>query len=763
MKQIIKTLFIAGVLVACSSIYAFELPRTEDKELQQIQEQDKFSAFNAEIYDLAYQTFIANKNLQDAFALAGQAVAQQPDSLLWRERLANVSLWLGYIDLAMQQWLVILAKTADPVVAQQAIATAKSVQDYQMLVKIYNLQLQHGVPMQHIWRDYSEALIIVGEPQRALDILEQQSKVQDVSDNLIALYKDMGQYNKALVILKQQRSKDGHSVANAMQQAVMLFSFNKLQEAYVEIKNVMPYAKADNKEYWTLLANLSWQNADEKIALVAYQNIYNSGGASQLEVGRLIYLLQRDNPAAALNLALASFDKSHTTETLVQATLLSFQLKRWNLFYNLYNKLAATEKDNNIQLLVEWALLDKNPTLASDFAAKAKRAGKILPAWLQLSLAMETNNTDAIADLLQNATDKKIDKSDQAAAANKLGYIKQAQQLAFEALYDNPNDSAKYQQFIDLALPATNSVTVMSQYENNATVSGLESFLRATYYVNPNFYVQPYFTIWFPTSNDPTEIQNIPNNITVYGAMFTQSVRRNIWSADLSYRQAMRNYARAILSWQRQVVAKWSTNISLGIREDADESSIMQIAASKNSIDLTNSYQLTARDLVTFVISGQQFNAQDNVFLGDGESFNFSVSHKFNFNYPDWNITFFTNANYYQRSGEQSMLIDSLFENTDQENTSISTTILPLGYYEVGFTGGFGQGFQQNYTKAIRPFAALSLFEHTRNGFEQVASCGLASAVIGRDHLYLYANFSHSQSDAGRINTIFGAEYRLYY
>ena len=111
----------------------------------------------------------------------------------------------------------------------------------------------------------------------------------------------------------------------------------------------------------------------------------------------------------------------------------------------------------------------------------------------------------------------------------------------------------------------------------------------------------------------------------------------------------------------------------------------------------------------------------------------------------------------------QSLLIDSLFVNTGEENSSISTTILPLGYYEVGLTGGFGQYFQQNYTQAMRPFAELSLLEHTRNGFEQVASCGLASTIIGRDHLYLYASFSHSQKDSGRINTIFGGEYRLYY
>ena len=67
-------------------------------------------------YKLAYEIFLANRNVRDAYRVAEAAVQQAPHDLTWRERLAQVAEWDGKPALALQQWLHIAraGRRADP-------------------------------------------------------------------------------------------------------------------------------------------------------------------------------------------------------------------------------------------------------------------------------------------------------------------------------------------------------------------------------------------------------------------------------------------------------------------------------------------------------------------------------------------------------------------------------------------------------------------------------------------------------------------------
>ncbi|MGZ5160339.1 MAG: tetratricopeptide repeat protein, partial [Burkholderiales bacterium] len=47
--------------------------------------------YNREDYELAYDVFLANRNLKDAYRVAAAAVQQVPNDIAWRERLAQIS------------------------------------------------------------------------------------------------------------------------------------------------------------------------------------------------------------------------------------------------------------------------------------------------------------------------------------------------------------------------------------------------------------------------------------------------------------------------------------------------------------------------------------------------------------------------------------------------------------------------------------------------------------------------------------------------
>jgi hypothetical protein len=72
-------------------------------------------------------------------------------------------------------------------------------------------------------------------------------------------------------------------------------------------------------------------------------------------------------------------------------------------------------------------------------------------------------------------------------------------------------------------------------------------------------------------------------------------------------------------------------------------------------------------------------------------------------------------------------------------------------------------GYEQQYTRALRPYASLALTNHSINGAGYELGLGLATSLFGADHLALGLNLSKSG-----INTVGNTRellltYRLHY
>src|SRR5260221_13005453 len=67
--------------------------------------------FDDKTYLLGYEVFLENRNLEDAWRVATAAVRQAPQDMAWRERLAQVSEWMGQQQQALDNWLVIAQNT----------------------------------------------------------------------------------------------------------------------------------------------------------------------------------------------------------------------------------------------------------------------------------------------------------------------------------------------------------------------------------------------------------------------------------------------------------------------------------------------------------------------------------------------------------------------------------------------------------------------------------------------------------------------------
>lgn len=733
----------------------FYLPQDEDKK--PLRSDKNLVDYDSELYNLSCQTFLANKNLTAAFNLAKEAVRHKPESLKWRKRYAQVSLWLGYGAISLKQWMILIKRTKNPAYVQEAIKVAKLTFDYQKLIKLYQYELDQGMPVQQAAKKLAHLFVELGEPRKALSFLKKHkpSEYGVISKLEITL----GQLKSALKNLQAEEKKNGFSLQNTMQQANVLATMNRSEEAFKLLKKASTRVKATNEKYWDLLGILAWNNEDDALALIAYERLYAIKDKDELVLMRLGWLLRKVAPQRSLQLALKNWKLRPTPANLYNAASMSYELGNTRLFYKLFHLFPPYEREKHADLYIEWALAHNEVGVALGLAKKAKHDGLTLPAWLNLGLAMRENDHVAIEKYMMKlqATAKSNNYDDLSSAAYRIGHIQASQQWAYQALEARPDNAASYENFRNVMLPHSNFVSADVDYHQNGPISGFEQYFRTRYFMAPSFYVEPFVELWQTHSNDKVQIINVPKGLNKFGASFGLQQKRSRYLATINLRQAVRNFIQAKLGWQHQWDRFISSDIDVRWQENAEESTAMLVGAKKNTINGGATYRITNSDSMTASVSLDQYHSQDNVHFGDGQVYRLSWLHRFFYTYPDWNVNTYVNVNRYHNNGRSSALIDNLFPLVNEAG------LLPRSYYEVGMSLGVGQAYRESYTKDFRPFGEIGVFQHSNNGFGQVGTIGIAGAVFGRDHLALYANFSRGQETVGQIDYSVGLEYDLYY
>ena len=98
--------------------------------------------FNAKNYDLAYKTFLANNNVEEAYIIAFAAVKQRPNNKLWNLRLAKVALWRDKPAIAMRQWYRLIDQFHDYKPLNKTIRLAEKLHATAYLEKLWAIKLE---------------------------------------------------------------------------------------------------------------------------------------------------------------------------------------------------------------------------------------------------------------------------------------------------------------------------------------------------------------------------------------------------------------------------------------------------------------------------------------------------------------------------------------------------------------------------------------------------------------------------------------------
>ena len=303
-------------------------------------------AFDDKTYKLAYDVFLENKNLEDAWRIAQAAVKQAPQDAAWRERLAKVSEWLGRPQIALDNWLFIAQSTQREDAWQSVLRLSPGLFD--------NNALAEGIKHQLTKRPNDHALLLSliqayerqGNPQLAIDYLQRHTETPESLAALAQLATRAGQNKLALSTWKRLLQDPAQRTpANVMPAAsiALLEGEPDLGLRWLEdAQSRVPPQMQDEADYWRFMGSLAQRQRDERVATLAYRKLLDTSSADISDYDALINIMLRNNREEAAQLSLRAWEKFHDLRHLTQAFYLLEDKDDWSQLGNQLRQALAT-------------------------------------------------------------------------------------------------------------------------------------------------------------------------------------------------------------------------------------------------------------------------------------------------------------------------------------------------------------------------------------------------------------------------------------
>ena len=315
--------------------------------------------FDDKIYTLGYEVFLENQKPEDAWLVAHAAVQQQPQNLVWRERLARVSDWTQRPAVALEHWLFVARQTQRPDAWQAVLRLAPGQFDDAALIQALRYQLSHQPDALPLIRELVAAYERIGEPQPAIDYLRQQARSPETLELLADLAERAGQADAALESWRRLLSLPAQATPErAMRAAVLALLHGHPDEGlrWLESAQQYPPNKAVETDYWRLTGQLAENRQRNALAIEAYRRLLGTQDIDSSDFDALIRMLLQDQPLEAAQVSAHAWERFDEPRHLVQALTLYANRNRWEHFQGLLRQIDPAPQAQRRALHRLWKL-----------------------------------------------------------------------------------------------------------------------------------------------------------------------------------------------------------------------------------------------------------------------------------------------------------------------------------------------------------------------------------------------------------------------
>jgi hypothetical protein len=283
---------------------------------------EQMRPYDARLYSLAYEVFLANADLESAYRIARAAVSQQPGHPEWRERLARICEQSGRPAEALTAWRWLAERTDSEEAWQALLRLAPGLNDEEALASALRRQALRPEATAADLRALHDVYERLGRTDEGLQWFESRYRS---TGNLTALElaadlaEQMGRSEKAIALNLELIEKSEPTLERLVQIATLQILGGRFTEAHALLSRFRSRVPAQALRYWRLLADLAWSLQADASALEAFGVVTGHPNADASDFDRLVALLRPRHPAQAARIAQTGFARLRTPGLLVLA------------------------------------------------------------------------------------------------------------------------------------------------------------------------------------------------------------------------------------------------------------------------------------------------------------------------------------------------------------------------------------------------------------------------------------------------------------
>lgn len=307
----------------------------------------RMRAYDERVYTFAYEVFLANGNLEDAWRIAHAAVAQRPQDLAWRERLARAAEWSRRPAEALEQWLYLAQRGAREDAWQGVLRLAPGLQADEALFAATRHQVERGTPGPAELKNLAHLYERLGRPREGVRWFEARyAKTRDITSLELAadLADRAGDRDHAIELNLKIVSVAGPNEARMVRTATLLVLAGRFRAAHDLLKAHRAQIRPEAGDYWDLLGDLAWRLQDDESATFAYRALSGRKEADPGDFDRLVTLLRDTHPEEAARLAGFGFQRFRTPGLMLSALEIYWEKKDLDAMQRLYATLAVEDE-----------------------------------------------------------------------------------------------------------------------------------------------------------------------------------------------------------------------------------------------------------------------------------------------------------------------------------------------------------------------------------------------------------------------------------
>ena len=358
--------------------------------------------YDAEDYALAYDVFLGNRNLQDAYRVARAAVDQVPNDMRWRERLAQVTEWSGKSGEAVEQWLFIARRTGSPNAWAAVLRIAPGSLNDEAVLEAMRYQAGKGTLSDQQLNAIAAVYERVGRPKEGVEFLEQEYARRPrpaLLESIARLHEATGNVDGAIAAQRRLLAQSPPTTDRVTTLASLLIARGEFKEAYDLLQKYRTQAPADDVEYLRLMGDLALRMRDDTAAQVAYERLVTHPKANVDDFTRLVQLLAPRQPEAAARLAEAAHQRFNAPHLLLTALGIHSQRRDFGAMRRI---LAGMSPETERELVANPGFL----LIRADYRA-ATGSPQLALADYRESLRLDPNNRFARMNLMYFLIDRR--------------------------------------------------------------------------------------------------------------------------------------------------------------------------------------------------------------------------------------------------------------------------------------------------------------------------------------------------------------------